>query len=58
MNTHTIEVTQRNGKWQVILLVWGQERERFSYKTERAAVRKVQELERTGYTLTGLPRSA
>lgn len=56
MTTHTIEVTKRNGKFRITLLVWGRYREHFTYTNERTAVRKVQELERSGYTLTSLPK--
>jgi hypothetical protein len=54
--THTIEVTTgRNGAFNVHTNVWGQHRETFVYKTEKAAVRKVQQLERSGYELVKLP---
>lgn len=53
---YTIEVTRRNGNFQVHTTVYGQPRETFVYKTERASVRKVQELERKGYTLINLPQ--
>lgn len=56
MNPYAIEVTQHNGKWRVITSVYGQDRDRFTFKTEKRAVRKVQELERNGYTLVRLPK--
>lgn len=53
---YAIEVFRRNAKFRVETTVYGQPRETFVYKTERAAIRKVQELERKGYTLINLPQ--
>jgi hypothetical protein len=55
---HTIEVVKKANSakpWRVSTFVYGSFRGTFAYATEKAAVRKVQELERGGYTLKALP---
>lgn len=56
MATHTIEVVKKTNGWKIYTSVWGSPRETFSFKSEKRAVRKAQELERSGYVLVALPR--